>query len=286
MSKMKWAALAVVLVLIVAGIAATVVCIDGRDDIENEKKAAETRAEMQSELSAVQHEIWAALDSASENLTAASIGLRSTGLNGSDAREVLDELLDSVPFAVDVVTIDIDGRIIAAEPSEYDEVEGTDISSQAQVRKMNETMMPVMSDVFVMAEGFTAIDIEVPVFTDDGVFNGSVSVALDLESMIRGIVNSNVNTERFQFTALQRDGLEVYDTDEAQIGRNLFTDEAYENYTAVLNFMHELVGQNRGYGTYEYYLTLDSKDLTEKEVYWSSVGLYGAEWRLLMIHAI
>ena len=111
-------------------------------------------------------------------------------------------------------------------------------------------------------------------------------MALDLESLFHDIVAQSVDLSKYQFTCLQTDGMEVYDTDEAQIGRNLFTDPAYQNYTDVLQFMHGLLSQDHGYGNYQYYKTLASQELVKKEVYWTSVGMYGVEWRILMIHAI
>jgi hypothetical protein len=285
MDKMKWIVSALVMILVFAGAGTTIIYLNG-EETRREKESLAVRTEMQAELSSIQQKIWGQLSSVSENLTKASIDLRITGLNGTEARAILNDLFVNVIYGIDVATIDIHGKIVAAEPEIYHDVEGTDISEQSQVQRMLETMMPVMSDVFVMAEGFTATDIEVPVFTNDGVFNGSVSVALDLESMIRDIVNASMDTERFQFTCLQTDGLEVYDTDEDQIGKNLFTDPAYENYTTVLDFMHDLIGKDQGYGTYEYYRTLESKELVGKEVYWSSVGMYGVDWRLLIIHAL
>jgi hypothetical protein len=285
MEKGKLVALVIVVIIIVSGTGMAVLYVNG----ENARKDLErysVRTDMQTELSSVQHQIWAELSSVSENLTKTSMKLSVTGLNGSGARAALNDLLNNLSCEVDVVTIDTHGIIVAAEPSIYSSAEGTDISGQSQVQKILLTRMPVMSDVFVMAEGFTATDIEVPVFTAEGKYNGSVSAALDLESMMRAIVNSSVDKTKFQFTCLQTDGLEVYDTDEDQVGRILFTDPVYQNYTTVLTFMHGLVGESNGYGTYEYYRTLESKQLVEKEVYWSSVGLYGVEWRLLLIHAM
>lgn len=284
MDKMKVLAMTLVFVLVITGAGTVIFYLQGESALR-EKQSIAVREEMLTELSTVQSEAQDALRSANENLTEASILLRTTGLNGTAAREVLAHLLANVNFAVDVVTIDAKGSIVAAEPAKYHEAEGTNISQQPQVLRMMETMMPVMSDVFVMVEGFTATDIEVPVFTTDGRFNGSVSVTLDLEGMLRDMVGSSIDLDMFQFTCLQTDGMEVFDTDEDQIGRNLFTDPVYQNYTTTLAFMHMLVGESAGYGTYDYYRTLSSRELAEKEVYWSSFGMHGVEWRLLIIHA-
>lgn len=285
MDKIKVLAMGAVVILAIAGISAAFLYTQGQEALED-KERFEVREDMSRSLTEVQSEAQNVLASVYRNLTEASVRLRTIGLNGTAARAVLNDLMANVNNAVDVVTIDVQGVIVAAEPAVYHEVEGTNISDQAQVRRMSDTMMPVMSDVFMMAEGFPAADMEVPVFTTDGRFNGSVSVALDMESMLRGIVNADLDTERFQFTCLHTNGLELYDTDEDQIGRNLFTDPAYANYTETLEFMHGITRQSQGYGTYEYYQTLDSRELVEKEVYWSSFGLYGAEWRLLVIHVL
>jgi branched-chain amino acid transport system substrate-binding protein len=191
-----------------------------------------------------------------------------------------------VTYGIDVVTIDTRGVIVASEPAAFQGVEGTNISDQSQVRMMLGNHLPVMSEVFMMAEGFMASDMELPVFTEDGRFNGSLSVTLDIEDIIRDIVEPLNLASGFQITCLQDDGLELYDTDEDQIGRNLFTDPVYENYTEVLEFMHELLGSNNGYGTYEYYESLESGKLVTKEVYWTSFGMYGMAWSLLYIHVL
>ncbi|MHC1710335.1 MAG: hypothetical protein AB9819_08025 [Methanomassiliicoccales archaeon] len=80
--------------------------------------------------------------------------------------------------------------------------------------------------------------------------------------------------------------MEVYDTDEAQIGRNLFTDPAYANYTETLEFMHQVLGSSSGYGTYEYYDSLETGNLVAKEVFWTGFGLHGTYWTLMFIHVL
>ncbi len=51
-----------------------------------------------------------------------------------------------------------------------------------------------------------------------GRFMGSLSVTLDIESMLRRPGEPRPRKSGFQITCLQDDGLEVYDTDEDQIG--------------------------------------------------------------------
>ena len=280
--KVQGFTVVLVVLLVMAGAALTVMYVQN-NGTANERSELAERLSMSEALDRIQARADAALVSADENLTEASISLRTTGLNGTAAREVLNDTLDDIPYGVDVVTVDLNGIIVAAEPSQYHDSEGVNISGQAQVVRLHQTMMPVMSDIFAMVEGFEASDIEVPVFDLDGRFIGSVSVTMNLEQMLEDIVSEELSGTSFQFTCLQTDGMEVYDTDEDQIGRNLFTDPIYQNYTETLAFMHGVVQTSQGHGTYQYYRSVASHELIDKEVYWSTFGLHGAEWRLLVI---
>lgn len=285
MDKYEGMAVIAAAMLLVAGVGALLFYDQAQEAAEGKDELA-ARGMACSSLMSLQASIQGELASVYENLTYASSELIIAGLDGTDAREVLGGILSNVTYGVDAVTIDATGTIIAAEPAAYQGSEGTDISDQPQVQAMMRHHLPVMSEVFVMVEGFTASDMEVPVFDGNGTFTGSVSVTLDMERLIQGKADLLGLPEGFQVTCLQDDGLEVYDTDADQIGRNLFTDPAYQNYTETLDFMRGMLQSSSGYGTYEYYQTLESRELVGKEVYWTSIGMHGASWTLLVIHVL
>ena len=64
--------------------------------------------------------------------------------------------------------------MLLVEPPEYRQFEGTNISTQAQVRRRQQTRMPVMSQALESVEGFYAADIEQPVLGPDGQLLGSL----------------------------------------------------------------------------------------------------------------
>ena len=167
MDRMRLTAVVLIIALIFS-VAGSALVIMQKDDVQKERNGETAKVEMQATLSEVQVKVWAEFRSVSENLTAASALLKTTGLNGTAARAVLSGLFANVSYGVDVITINASGVAVAAMPSKYVSIEGKDISNQSQVQRMLSTKMPVMSDVFVMAEGFTAADIEVPVFTASG----------------------------------------------------------------------------------------------------------------------
>ncbi|HSV42040.1 MAG TPA: hypothetical protein VLH13_01350, partial [Methanomassiliicoccales archaeon] len=122
LDMLKILAMALVAVLVFAGMGA-VVLYTNEQNADKEREGLAVRAQMQMELSMIQHKVWGELSSVSENLTDASLKLRDIGLGGTGARAVLSELMANVEYAVDVVTIDVEGRIVTAEPSMYHEVE-------------------------------------------------------------------------------------------------------------------------------------------------------------------
>lgn len=283
--KVQGFSVVLVLLLVMSGIGFTVLYVQNAGSAK-ERSELTAKVEMTSALNNIQAWAWSELVKADENLTKASVSLRSTGLNGTAARAIMTGLLENMTYGVDIVTVDDGGTIVAAEPSEYRSSEGEYIGDQAQVVRLHETLMPVLSDVFTMVEGFEAADMQVPVFDHENMFIGSVSVTLNLQEMLEDIVKEDLAGTVFQFTCLQTDGAELYDTDEGQIGRNLFTDPIYQNYTETLAFMHQVVQASQGHGTYQYYRSVASGELVNKEVYWSSFGIHGTEWRLLVIRAI
>lgn len=280
----NFAAIAVAL-LMVATIGATFLYAQN-ENLRQENEELAVREEVYRSLMAMQSEVQDGLVKASQELARGAALLSELGLNGTGTRAVMNEMLDNIAYGIDAVTIDTSGTIIASEPSAYQGAEGVDISGQEQVQRMIFTRMPVMSQVFRMVEGFMASDLQMPVFDPDGRFIGSLSVTLDIEGMIRERAEALGLSPGFQITCLQDDGLEVYDTDEAQIGRNLFTDPAYADHTATLEFMHQVLGSSSGYGTYEYYDSLESGNLVTKESFWTDFGMHGTYWTLMFIHVL
>ncbi len=283
--KARILAIALVAVVVISAIGMSLLYLQNENTLR-EKDRIVIEQDMKDTLSRIESAVRSELGNITKHLNTASDELRPTGLDGDDARAVLSDLKAKLPYAVDVVTINRTGVIVAAYPEEYSDIEGVDISDQPQVQEMLRTMRPVASDVFVMAEGFPASDMESPVFDASGMFIGSVSAAIDLSAMLRDIVDACLDRERFQFTCLQIDGTEIYDSDGAQVGKNLFNDSVYADHPAMLEFMRTVVDEHDGYGTYRYYRTLGSQDLVDKEVYWTSFGMTEANWRLMVIHVM
>ena len=80
---------------------------------------------------------------------------------------------------------------------------------------------------------------------------------------------------------MQPDGLIFYDQDKMEIGRNLFTDQLYEPFEELRVLGSEISQKESGLGEYSFF-SRGMNTVVMKEVKWSSVGLHGTQWRLIL----
>lgn len=213
-------------------------------------------------------------------LAKAAFQLSQTGLSGGPARKILAQLCRDEPLACDVMTIDSQGKIIAAEPAKYRSIEGKNIADQDQFQRLIKTKKPVMSQVIKMAEGFSAFDLEQPIFSQKGEFIGAVSL-LAKPDFWAAIVSPLIKGTSAEIWIMQKNGLLVYDTDEQQIDRNIFTDESYKSYPELLDLARQVAGQPEGAGNYAF-LTKTQDQPVAKKLIWKTIGLHGTEFRLCL----
>ena len=87
----------------------------------------------------LQRDIQNELERMDRDLFTAAGELARTGLDGEEARRILNELAARYPYVVDACTVDKNGKIVAVEPAAYHEFAGSDISGQEQVGRLWET---------------------------------------------------------------------------------------------------------------------------------------------------
>ncbi len=241
--------------------------------------------EMPPILSELEKEIALRLNKMDADLAIAAKGLSETDLHGPEARKILHDLCLSASYAVDCAAVDSSGRMLTVEPREYRKFEGVDISSQEQVIRLHKSKKPVFSQVIRTVEGFDAVDIEHPVFSSEGRLMGSVSLLIRPEVLLSGVAAPLVQGLPLDVWAMQRDGRILYDPDEEEIGRMLFDDPIYKPFPQLTSLGMKISQENSGRGSYEF-LGAGMKKPAKKEAYWSTVGLYDTEWRLVVTHTL
>ena len=241
----------------------------------------------------IQADVQGSLNDLEAAVADASAELSAPGLGGHAARQVLGRLLDANPDLVEAVTFDIDGRIVVAECDDCEGAEGAqgaDISGQEHIARVLKTRNPAFSGEFVLVEGYAGTAIAYPVFSEDGELLGGISAIIKPEDMIGGLVAEklrfDVSTRSqitdYSFWAMDPDGLILYDRDESQIGKLLFEDPLYQPFPSLLELGERIAAERAGHGYYSFQVAEGDETVVTKESYWTTAGLYGRDWRLVV----
>jgi hypothetical protein len=240
-------------------------------------------AEIPPVLPELEKEITAELNKIDRDLARIAGRLSEKDFKTAETRKMLGDLCHSYPYAVDCTVVDGNGRMALVEPGEYSKFEGSDISAQEQIIRLRESKKPVMSNVIRTVEGIDAVDLEQPVFTSRGELTGSVSVLFKPEAMLAAIISPVVQGMPVDAWLMQKDGRILYDPDREEVGLMLFDDPMYKPYPQLLALGELIAGEKSGAGSYEF-LGPELKKPVVKDAHWTTVGLHGTEWRLVVIH--
>lgn len=256
-------------------------------EITKQKDAADTQLEMKSLLAEVQAQINGELESIDVALQEACSQLSRTGLDGSQARAILAAIVANNSLIVNAATADMNDVLVAVEPSNYSSIEGMDIKDQEQNIHMHRLIRPAMSDIIPLVEGFPGVVMVAPVFNVNSEMIGSLSLVIQPRALIQKYVMPAIADGKFSMWSMQTNGTLIFDPDPEQQDKNLLTDPIYADYPEVLAFTRQVSEQPSGYGTYKYFdknLDDDSGRVIIKEAYWTTIGLYNAKWRLVVVH--
>ncbi|MCW4000644.1 MAG: PDC sensor domain-containing protein [Candidatus Bathyarchaeota archaeon] len=213
--------------------------------------------------------------------------LSATGLTGSAAETVLSDLYTQNPhIIVNAATADENDVLLAVQPSNYSDIVGQDIKDQEQNVEMHRTMRPALSNLIMLVEGFPGIVLVSPIFDANNQFIGSLSIVFQPQELMHPIVSASATGTYYTIYALQKNGTLIYDANaktSGEQGKNIFTDEEYAGYTELQTFIHQAVDTQSGYGTYSFFDDLSpSRPLISKEGFWTTVGIYNTDWRLVI----
>jgi polar amino acid transport system substrate-binding protein len=237
-------------------------------------------ADMPFKLLQIQANVQGSLNDMDSDVANASVDLSETGLDGDAARGVLDKLLKTNSNLVEGVTVGKDGRIIVAECKGCEGGVGANISSQEHIARILKAKTPALSDEFMTVEGYNATALAYPVFSPQGEFLGGISATFEPERLLNAFVSPMLNGTGYSFWVMQLDGLIAYDRDSSQIGKYLFEDPLYTPFQSLLALGHRMVADRAGHGSYSFQVTEGNMTVVTKDVYWTTAGLHGKEWRL------
>jgi branched-chain amino acid transport system substrate-binding protein len=235
-------------------------------------------------LKAVAPGIQAELDRLDRATATAATALASTGMTGNETRRVLGRLALASPAVIDASAVSRDGIMLTVEPAGYASAEGADISDQEQIQRLRSTQQPVMSGVFETVEGVNATDLEHPVIAPSGQFNGSASLLFNPTVLLTIAVQEALAGRSAEVFVMDTDGLMLYDRDAAEVGKYTLSDPMYATNPELLAVAKRMQSEPGGTGSYTF-AAEGSSTPVRKEVAWTSVGLYGTDWRVVAVNA-
>ena len=211
--------------------------------------------------------------------------LSTTGLTGSGADEILNDIYtENSEIIVSAATADKNDFLIAAQPNTYNNIIGQNVKDQEQYVEMHKTMRPALSNLISLVEGFPGVVMVSPVFDANQQLIGSMSIVFKPYQLIHPIVKDQAQGI-YTIYALQGNSTLIYDANNEEQGKNIFTDEEYQGHTELQTFIHKVLDTKSGYGTYSYFDDLSpSRPLVNKEAYWTTIGIYNTDWRLVIAH--
>jgi hypothetical protein len=216
------------------------------------------------------------------DMVAAAAQLRSTGLSGPDARRILNGLYGKYPFLIDTLTADTSGKIVTVAPDAYSSYEGTDMSQEPLMIKFYEDQRATLSQMFRAVEGVNGVVIIMPVLSEHGSFAGSLSVLFRPSSLFTMTVGHRLQGTGIALNVMQLDGLNIYDSQGNDTGKNLFTDPEYQPYADLIALGQRIATTESGLGGYMF-TDSDTGKPVHKLAFWSTVSLHGTAWRLVCV---
>jgi hypothetical protein len=242
-------------------------------------RAADRDAEVA--IGALSKSVTAALDAIDRETAKAANSMGQAPIEESRVRDALKSCA-TIPFAVDCVFIAATGLMVYFEPAQYRRSEGTGVSWDGGFQQCRATGKPVAGKVYKLAEGFAAAVLHQPIFRS-GIFAGALSFPIRADVLLGKLGQEAVKGKpRLEVWAMQPDGLIIYDADPGEVGLNLFSDPVYQSYTELLALGKRIAAEKSGSGSYSF-LTQGGKQVVSKQAVWSTVGIHGMEWRLVVV---
>lgn len=199
----------------------------------------------------------------------------------ADIRPSLALMLEQQMMIIDAAFVDEAGIVRYIEPGEYRNHEGADISAQSHVQKLRKDKKPVFSKGFTSVEGITAVSIAYPVYNSKKKFMGSVSLLVSPRLLVEALLNNINIPASHELCIMQKDGFMIYDQDEHEIGKNLFTDPMYQDYDSLLKLGEKIAKEPSGTGDYVFQ-ALGHQEKVMKKADWITVRLHDQEWRVVI----
>jgi hypothetical protein len=235
-------------------------------------------AQTKATVEKIRQSVQAELNKLDTDVSDAVLKLKSTGLSGDGARQILNGLCAKYPYLIDCGVADITGKVVTMAPDTFRRYEGENIETQ-------DVKTPVLSPYLKTVEGMMAVSLMRPVLDENGKQIGIISALFKPGALLTGIVEPALKERGLAMNVLQTDGLTIFDLPESDTGKNLLTDAEYKPYKDLVALGSRFTAEESGTGTYMF-PSHQNGEPTKKVAVWSSVKLHGTSWRLIAVQEV
>ncbi|WP_319578437.1 cache domain-containing protein [uncultured Methanospirillum sp.] len=209
-----------------------------------------------------------------------SMALSSGTRAGENATAVLNKKVASIPFAHSSLVIEPSGLVTAAAPAEYQNLVGVYLNDSA-VTTAHAKKEPVLSDIFLLKEGFYGVSFSYPIFSSENEYLGYTDVTFRPEEFLRQYIIPLVEQKRYDIMIVQPNGQIVYESNEEEIGRDALTDPLYSDPTLHQAAMN-ITAQKSGVTSYQFWNKNWDKSVL-REAVWDTLEYDNQKWRIVVI---
>lgn len=208
-------------------------------------------------------------------------------LGNALGQEVISGIVSARPYVVFCATLDPKDKIVAMSPAENTPRPGETLEAASRYNPSSVAGEPVLSLAFAdpTSPGVLLADLLYPLATQSGAIFGSLRVRLNVTQLLRDILQPITNDASTVFWVLQTDGTTLYDPDNIEIGRNVFTDMMYTPFEELTEVARRIVNAPTGYGQYKFIGT-GIGTAVRKYCNWQTATLYGASWRVILVREV
>lgn len=233
------------------------------------------------ELAAVKNSIESAFADLDDQLQASAARLGPiTGDTTAVRLELKAMVADRPDYVIQYSMISPPGILQIIEPR-LSSAEGINISSQAHIRKAFQDKLPVLSETFLAVEGFYAvIDLHPVLFKAE--MTGAVDALFQPAEMLDPIIRPLVGKPGQEIWMMETGGTLIWDQDQPDIGRNLFTDPYYDPFPNLKIALEKIVAEEYGETTYSFFQAGTTTEVV-KRAHWVTCYQHDQAWKIVHV---
>ncbi|MCZ4694672.1 ATP-binding protein [Ancylomarina euxinus] len=179
-----------------------------------------------------------------------------------------------------ITRIDTAGVILYTYPYNQSAI-GQDISYQNHVQQVLVNQKPVLSDVFMSAQGFLAIALHVPVFKNE-TFVGSLAVLIPIDGLGKLYLGKIKNRKNGHAWLLSENGIEIYCPISGHTGESIL--ETSEQDGSTIEMLEQIKNNNTGTGKITHQDVFDKDNTKDLDLYYAfyRIPLGNTYWTILI----